>query len=176
MRLPSLRAWQRACAVVAAVVIAFALATARLLIWPSAGMPARVDAIVLLAGPGDRIPEALRLASGHRAPVLVVSLGQHGYGEPCPRSVVSVICFEPDPGDTRGEAEYVGRLGKARGWHSIVLVTSSEQATRARIMMQRCYAGSVYVMTAPVPASQVPYEIAYGWGALAKAFAVKRSC
>jgi hypothetical protein len=36
-------------------------------------MPTTVDAIVMLAGPGDRLPAALQLAREHRAPVLVVS-------------------------------------------------------------------------------------------------------
>ena len=33
-----------------AVVIAFSLATARLIVWPAEGAPARADAIVMLAG------------------------------------------------------------------------------------------------------------------------------
>jgi hypothetical protein len=155
-----------------------AVVTARVIVWPASGMPSRVDAIVMMAGPGDRLAVATQLADGHRAPVLVVSQGQHGYGGPCPPAVagVTLICFDPVPGDTRGEAEFAGHLARLHGWHSIVLVTSSEQATRARFMMQRCYNGGVYVMTAPVPLSQVPYEIAYGWAALVKALLVNRSC
>ena len=63
-------------------------------------MPARVSAIVMLAGPGDRLPVALQLAREHRAPVLVVSRGWQGYGGPCPPPVpgVRLICFDPDPG------------------------------------------------------------------------------
>jgi len=155
-----------------------AVLTARVLIWPASGMPARVDAIVMMAGPGARLAVATKLADQHRAPVLVVSQGQHGYGGPCPPRIpgVTIICFAPNPGDTRGEAEFTGRLARLYGWHSIVLVTSSEQATRARFMMERCYAGGVSVMTAPIPLSQLPYEIAYGWGALVKALLVERSC
>jgi hypothetical protein len=35
-------------------VIALGASTARLLIWPDRGMPARVSAIIMLNGPGDR--------------------------------------------------------------------------------------------------------------------------
>jgi hypothetical protein len=160
------------------VVAVLAVVTARVLVWPASGMPSRVDAIVMMAGPGDRLAVATQLADEHRAPVLVVSQGQHGYGGPCPPPVagVAITCFDPVPGDTRGEAEFAGHLARRYGWHSIVLVTSSEQATRARMMMERCYTGGVYVMTAPVALSQVPYEIAYGWAALVKAYLLNRSC
>jgi len=141
-------------------------------------MPSRVDAIVMLAGPGERLPVALRLAREHRAPVLVVSQGQHGYGGPCPPSTpgVKLICFEPDPGDTRGEAEFAGRLAKQYHWSSIVLVTGPQQDTRARIWMERCFDGSVYVVTGSLPLGSWPYQIAYEWGALAKALIMQRSC
>ena len=103
-----------------AVVLAFGLATARLFIWPAEGDPAQADAIVMLAGRGDRLGVALQLAEQHRAPVLVVSQGWRGYGGPCPpkTSDTTVICFDPDPADTRGEAEFVGRLAAGYHWRS----------------------------------------------------------
>ena len=161
-----------------ALVVAFGLVTVRLFVWPAQGMPASVSAIVMLAGPGNRLPVALQLAREHRAPVLVVSQGQHGYGGPCPppMSAVKLICFDPNPGDTRGEAEFVGRLAKRYHWNSLVLVTSRTQDTRARILMGRCFDGSIYVLTASLPGGSWPYQIAYGWAALFKALLLYRSC
>jgi hypothetical protein len=158
--------------------VVFLVVTARLLVWPAEGMPAHVDAIVMLAGPGDRLPVATQLAREHRAPVLVVSRGWQGYGGPCPPPVpgVKLICFAPDPGTTRGEAETLGRLAKQYRWTSVVLVATSFQDTRARLLVKRCFAGSTYVVAAPLPLSNWPYQIAYGWGALAKALFVHRSC
>jgi hypothetical protein len=89
---------------------------------------------------------------------------------------VKLICFEPDPPTTRGEAEVLGRLAKRYHWSSVVLVTTRTQDTRARIITERCFGGSTYVITAPLPLSSWPYEIAYGWGALFKAVFVARSC
>jgi hypothetical protein len=165
-------------AAVVALIVAFGAVTAWLLIWPAQGMPARVSAIVLLAGPGSRMPVALRLASEHRAAVLVVSQGSHGYGSPCPPRLpgVKVICFDPNPADTRGEAEFVGRLAKQYRWNSVVLVASRPQATRGRILMERCFSGPVYVSTASLPLTSWPYQIAYGWGALIKALDLHRTC
>ena len=166
----------KALAVCVVVVLAFAVVTARLFVWPVQGAPARVSAIVLFAGPGDRMPVALRLAKEHRAPVLVVSQGWMGYGGPCPAptSGVRTICFEPDPGDTRGEAEYVGRLAQRDGWRSLILVVAPTQAVRAQLLVARCFSGRTYVATAPV--GDWLYQIAYGWGALLKAVATHRSC
>jgi uncharacterized SAM-binding protein YcdF (DUF218 family) len=172
------RRWRIVVIGVVVVVLGFVAVTARLFVWPTQGTPARVSAIVMLAGPGDRLPVALRLAREHRAPVLVVSTGWQGYGGPCPAapSGVRLICFEPNPGDTRGEAEYVGRMAKRDHWTSVVLVATPPQAMRAWILVGRCFAGSVYVVTAPLPPGSWPYQIAYGWGALIKALAIKRSC
>jgi uncharacterized SAM-binding protein YcdF (DUF218 family) len=160
------------------LIVVFCAATAWLLVWPAQGMPAQVSAIVMLAGPGDRLPAALQLAKEHHAPVLVVSQGYLGYGSPCPaRSPgVTVICFDPNPASTRGEAEYVGRLAKQHHWSSLVLVVSRPQATRARILLERCFSGPVYVSTAPISPGSWPYEVAYGWGALLKALVVHRAC
>ena len=170
--------WRRTLAALAVAVLAFGAVTARLFVWPAQGMPARVSAIVMLAGPGDRLSVALALARQHRAQVLVVSQGQHGYGGPCPTATpgVRLVCFDPDPGNTRGEAEFVGRLAKRDHWTSMVLVTSRAQDTRARVVVGRCFGGSIYVVTGSLPLSAWPYQIAYEWGALFKALVLYRSC
>jgi uncharacterized SAM-binding protein YcdF (DUF218 family) len=172
------RAWRRVLVIALALVLVFAGATAWVLVWPPQGMPARVSAIVMLAGPGSRLPAALQLADEGRAPVLVVSQGFEGYGSPCPPppTGVKLICFDPKPASTRGEAEFVGRLAKQYRWSSVALVVSRPQATRARLLMERCFSGPVYVSTAPLALSNWPYQIAYGWGALAKALVDHRAC
>jgi uncharacterized SAM-binding protein YcdF (DUF218 family) len=161
-----------------ALVAVVILVTARLLVWPTQGMPDRADAIVMLAGPGDRLAVAMQLARERRAPVLVVSQGWHGYGGPCAPAMpgVKVICFDPNPGNTRGEAEFAGKLAKQYGWRSVVLVTTPTQDTRARLIMNRCFGGSIYVVTTSLSWGDWPYQIAYGWGALLKALALQRAC
>jgi len=160
------------------LVLIFAALTARLFVWPAQGMPAEVSAIVMLSGPGVRLPVALQLADEHRAPVLVISQGYDGYGSPCPPrpSGVQLICFDPEPSTTRGEAEYIGRLAKKYDWSSLVVVTSRPQATRARMLVERCFTGAVYNSTGPLPMQSWPYQIVYGWGALAKALFEDRTC
>jgi uncharacterized SAM-binding protein YcdF (DUF218 family) len=156
----------------------FAALTAWLLVWPTQGVPSDVNAIVMLSGPGDRLPVALQLAAEHRAPVLVVSTGHDGYGSPCPPRPprVQLICFEPNPADTRGEAEYIGQIAKKYHWTSVVIVTSRPQATRARMLVTRCFTGTVDNATGPLSGLSWPYEVAYGWGALIKAAFFNRTC
>jgi uncharacterized SAM-binding protein YcdF (DUF218 family) len=167
-------------AAAALLLAAFGAATARLFVWPERGMPARVDAIVMLNGPGNRLPTALSLAWAHRAPVVVISRGSPYWarGSSCAPQMpgVRVICFGPDPATTRGEAEFTGRLARRYHWHSIVLVTTRPQDTRARLRVQRCFPGSIYVMTAPLPAYEWPYGLVYEWGATIKALLLQRRC
>ncbi|HEX7996502.1 MAG TPA: hypothetical protein VF506_21490 [Streptosporangiaceae bacterium] len=162
----------------AAALIILVAATARLFVWPARGMPSRVSAIVMLAGPGDRLKLALQLARERRAPFLVVSRGHEGYGGPCPQPVprVRLICFEPSPASTRGEAQYVGRLARKYHWRSVALVTNTMQDSRARQRVERCFAGPVYVMTVGLPPAAWPGQIAYEWAATVNMLLWQRAC
>ena len=162
---------------VAALIVLVAVlgaATGRLFIWPAQGMPARVDAIVVLGGPGERLVKGLELADQHRAPVLAISKGL--WFPPSLCLTPKVICFQPEPVTTQGEAEFVGRLAKKYHWRSMVLVTTPDQDTRARLRVGRCFGGSVYVVTTSLPASQWIYQIPYQWAATFKALALQRNC
>jgi hypothetical protein len=152
----------------------------RLFIWPDQGMPAQVSAIVMLDGPGGRLTTALDLAYQHRAPFLVVSRGSptYGHGSDCAPVIshVKVICFDPSPSTTKGEAEFAGRLAKKYHWHSVALVTITPQDSRGRLRVERCFTGPVYVVTAHLSWLAWPYEIAYEWAATVKAYIFQRSC
>ena len=49
------------------------------------------------------------------------------------RNPASVLCFQPNPDTTQGEAEGTARLAKKYGFHSIVLVTTPDQTWRAEL-------------------------------------------
>ena len=160
------------------VFVVFCAATARLFVWPDQGMPSRVDAIVMLDSPGRPLNIAVRLAGQHRAPFLVISQGTPASRDPCPRPVpeVTLICFNPTPPTTQGEAEFVGRLAKKYHWQSIAVVAITTQDSRARLRVERCFPGQVYVVTAPIKLSTWPYQISYEWAALVKALVFQRGC
>jgi hypothetical protein len=165
-------------AALAVVVIVALAATARLFVWPDQGMPPKVGAIVWLDTDVGKLDAALRLARQHRAPFLVISLGTPESGPRCPPPIAGVrlICFNPSPGTTQGEAEFVGRLARRYHWQSVTIVTTTPQDSRARLRVERCFTGPVYVVTTPTPLIYWPYQIAYEWGALTKALLVQRSC
>jgi hypothetical protein len=171
--------WRKALIVLAVLFVTFWALTARLFIWPAQGMPPRVSAIVMLDGPGgNSLNVAVRLAAQHRAPFLVISRGTVASHDPCPRRPqgVTLICFNPVPATTQGEAEFVGRLARKYHWQSVAVVAITPQVSRARLRVERCLAGQVYVVTAPIRPSAWPYEIAYEWAALVKALVVQRGC
>jgi len=175
------RWWRITRTVLLSLILAFAGVSLRLFIFPTEGMPAHADAIVMFLGNEDRLGTAVRLAEENRAPVLVVSQGRGYYGGPCPVNSATlrakIICFAPDPPNTRGEAEFAGRLAKRYHWRSIVLVTTRYQVTRARLTMSKCFDGPIYAVSSPVRGIRSAlYGFTYEWGALIKALVVRQPC
>ena len=154
----------------------FCAATARPFMWPTTGMPARVDDTVVRAG--NRLGTALTLAGQGRARYLVLSEAMFISPSLCGTHVGSAtpICFQPTTDTTQDEAETTARLAKQYGWRSIVLVTTPDQIWRAELRFRRCYSGKTYAVTTPLPALQWPFMIAYQWSATVKVELVNRSC
>src|SRR5262249_13537622 len=117
------------------------LATMLLFVWPDTDAVDHADAVVVLAGgDGERLHRGLELVRGGIAPTLVLSFGPPGLCDG--DEGFDVVCFAPSPENTRGEAEAIGRLARARGWSQLLVVTSTPHVTRARLLVGRCYAGA----------------------------------
>jgi uncharacterized SAM-binding protein YcdF (DUF218 family) len=148
----------------------------RLFVYPASSTPAHADAVVVLAGgSGERLDKGLELVRHGVASNLVVS---NGSGMLCDgNQSFSVFCFRPDPDDTRGEAEAVGRIATQQGWDHLVLVTSDYHATRAHLLLDRCFPGTVDVTTAHSSHAPLPLlsAIAHEWGGLVES-AFQRDC
>ena len=171
------RRLKRVTFVVLMAVIVFLVSTARLFVWPPSDAPSRVDAIVALGGdPGQRrMKSAIELAEAGYAPIVVISLG----GDPkvhCPQTPkgIVVICFRPNPVNTRGEAEFVATLAAQRRWHRIIVIPDRTQTTRARLLFKRCTHVSLEMV--PVQETELFAGVAYEWGSLIKAMIFDRSC
>jgi hypothetical protein len=175
---PWSRTGRRILIAVAVLFVLFCGATARLFILPTTGMPARVAAIVVPGGPGNRIAAAITLAAQDRARYLVLSEGEAVPPQLCGAHVgaATVLCFMPSPDTTQGEAEATARLAKEHGFGSIVLVTTPDQTWRAELRFGRCYSGRIYAVTTPLPKHLWPFMIAYQWAATFKAEIVNRAC
>lgn len=164
------------------VLLVFGAVTDRLFVQPDlAPLPPRVDAIIELGGAAvdgrDRL--ALELARARLASFLVQSTvveeaGTNRCLPPVPDVVV--LCFHADPNTTRGEARYIAQEAARRHWKSIVLVTTPDQAWRARLRTTRCFGGEVYVATSPLPSWLWLRQVPYQWAATGKALVFERAC
>jgi hypothetical protein len=166
--------------VVLALVLVFCALTVRLFVLPDLNAPQRSDAVAVLGG-GSWNPynEGVKLAREGEAPNAVFSLNPSQqcktFVDELPR--VDVICFRPEPSTTQGEAREIGHLAATRGWHRIIVVMPTPQATRARLRIGRCYPGQLLeVGVSPSGLGAWIRELVYEWGALAKALVLQRRC
>ena len=112
------------------------------------------DALVVFAGGrGERLSKALVLVQQHVAPVLVISNGRDARWQAANQLCASrqrfeVLCPQPDPDTTRGEARMVQDLAARRGWRSVVVVTSTYHARRAQLLLGRCFDGQLQIVAA----------------------------
>ena len=162
--------------VAAVVVIGVVAINLRLFVFPGSSTPEHADAVVVLAGgAGERLDRGLELVRDGVASNLVVSTGPD---ELCAtQHEFAVYCFLPNPDDTRGEAEAVGRIAAREGWQHLVLVTSDYHATRARILVGRCFRGTVDVSAAHSSRAPFPllWAIVHEWGGLLES-ALHQNC
>jgi uncharacterized SAM-binding protein YcdF (DUF218 family) len=163
------------------LVAAWAAVVARFVLWPVQDSPRRADAVVVLAGDHLRLGKALELMARRVAPTLVISDGlAPGWREGnrlCRGGArFRVLCFRPRPYSTRGEARAVARMAAARGWRSVLVVTSTYHVTRARLLFDRCVGARVWVTGATYQRSLIPLEVFLEPAKLAYALVVARSC
>jgi uncharacterized SAM-binding protein YcdF (DUF218 family) len=169
-------AWVVGGVVACLLAVALLALNLRLFVFPASSTPAHADAVVVLAGgDGERLDHGLDLVRAGVAPTLVVSTGPDslcGGDQP-----FEVVCFLPHPDDTRGEAEAIARLAATRGWDHLVLVTSDYHATRAHLLLGRCFPGTIDVSTADSNKSPLPllWAIGHEWGGLVET-AIHRDC
>lgn len=101
----------------------------------------RGDAVVVHAGPDQRLDHALELMERGAAPTLVIMYGRYrsdidglcGQTDP-----YEVLCPTPDLRTTIGEARTLGRLVHERGWRTVITVTSHYHLRRATYLDGKC--------------------------------------
>lgn len=161
----------------------FLAATARLFVWPSTNHAGPADAVVVLdGGSGERLEEARALMARRVAPTLAISTGREldvdEAGDLCTKpQQFEVVCFTPRPDSTRGEARALARLARESGWNEVVLVTSTYHATRARMLLERCFDGRVEVVAATPPRQPLHWAAAvvHEWAAMVET-TLRRGC
>jgi hypothetical protein len=163
------------------IVIAFLALTAVLFVWPATDSPQHVDAILSLNGPNEGAREALAfsLAEKGYADVLLFSRGDVGNATvtPCPKlHGVVVVCFVDVAGNTRGEARFAAQYAKQHHMSSLMIVPGRLQATRAHLLVQRCFSGKIVVDPASEPLRSFPQDLVHEWGGLLEVLSIRRGC
>ncbi|MCU1472287.1 MAG: hypothetical protein JWQ92_355 [Amnibacterium sp.] len=145
-------------------------------VFPATGpLPAHVDVAFVLGPPTQaRLDVAERLRRSGAATDVLVSApgpavttfpGLAGCG-----STAHLICAAPTPTTTRGEARLLAREAVAHHWTSAVVVTMPAHISRARLLMQRCFSGTLTMAASDEgPKYGWPYQYLYQTAATAKA-------
>lgn len=144
----------------------------------------RVDAVVMfVGGRGERLETALELMELGVARVLVIPNGTvptwPEANELCAGSAdFEVACPEPEPNNTRGEAQVLGDLAAERGWESMAMVTSTYHVGRATLMLNRCFDGEVVAVRAAPDLSVFTWtrRVGHEWLGHIEARVLKRGC
>jgi uncharacterized SAM-binding protein YcdF (DUF218 family) len=129
-------------------------ATCWMFVWPQTDPPARVDAVLVLAGGrGERETTGARLVQQGVAPVIVFSDGgipDSSSGRLCQQRFagIRVVCLHAEVDTTRGEARAFSDLAAREGWRSVAVVTSSYHVRRASLLIDRCFDGTVHPVAA----------------------------
>jgi uncharacterized SAM-binding protein YcdF (DUF218 family) len=168
---------------VGVLLVAWIVATVRLVFIPTEDEVGKADAVVVLAGSKhERLDRGLELVREGVAPVLVIS---DGFDPRQPRAnrlcreggeSFTVVCFTPDPDSTRGEARNTAELARERDWQRVLVVTSRFHVTRARMLFDRCLDADVDAVGVDYPWTSVPAAVAGEWVKLGLSSTVTRGC
>jgi hypothetical protein len=163
------------------VVVALLLGYWAPFVWfPRSDAPGRADAVFVLGGTnmGVRVETGADLVRHGYVPYLVISRANptSRCEEFADLAGTEMECDRPEPFTTQGEARMIARISAEHGWHSVIVVTSRDQATRARIRIRRCWHGGLRVIAVSTPWISVPYETVYETAALVKAEVLQRGC
>lgn len=168
-------------AVVAAVSIVWAGAGLYFYLAPASSNPKHADAVLVLAPAQGRLEYAEQLMEQGLASTLVISVPPPEYRSsafiPCDAErTYRIICFEPDPVTTQGEARALRRLANDNGWKSVSVVTDKSHALRANLLISRCYEGDIEMIPLqknlpllPLYANSWAFAYTYESAAFAKA-------
>lgn len=178
----------RICRTFSAVMFVWVFAGLFLYVWPQTDTPAAVDALFVLAPQGARTEQAEQLMEQGIADTLAISAPRDDAANDhlCKQKrTYRIICFDPEPVTTQGEARAIEAISNAYGWESVSVLTAQFHVTRSRILIQRCYKGRLVMIpfVQPMPIVKLPnvgesswaYHYVYESAALVKV-ALRRAC
>lgn len=116
----------------------------------------RADAIIVLGGEHDgREAYGISLAEQGVADTVVLS-DPYGQADPtmtkyCGKQTdtYTVLCEDPVPSTTRGEAIFTEKLAQERGWDHVIVISWRYHLPRAQYIFGQCFGGDVTMVAVP---------------------------
>ncbi|SDB80411.1 hypothetical protein GA0111570_102201 [Raineyella antarctica] len=132
-----------------ALLVVWLVACTVVFAFPRVDVPATTDATFFLSSDGGHA--ALQDRPDLRIGQVVVSRPRSIADWPMYRACDDprLTCITPSPETTQGEAEAFARLAQERGWTSVTVVSQTSHVPRIRILMGRCFPGTVRVVAIP---------------------------
>lgn len=154
--------------VIGVVVAVWLVACTLVLAFPRSDQPGGTDVTYVLASDGGHaaLRDRAELQAGELVVSQPVSVADLPVYEVCEEP--GVTCLAPDPETTQGEAIVFTRLAEQQGWESVTVVSQTSHLPRIRILVDRCYSGTVRAVAIPEPWWIWPYRFGYETGAMAK--------
>lgn len=171
-----------------------------LMLWAAAGVAVysaasgantlrQADVLFVLGPPNERVEYAKQLMDEGAADALAISVPRSVDDDSRPplcdeQRPYRIVCFEPNPFTTQGEARALQRLSRENDWNSAMVLTGQFHVARANVILHRCYEGDlgmlVHAQDLPLlsltnPKRSLAYLYAYETGAFVKA-AVNQDC
>ncbi|MCU1515494.1 MAG: hypothetical protein JWQ75_215 [Pseudarthrobacter sp.] len=149
-------ATRRGLAVVCSAFLLWLFVAFHLFVNVGSAPPHRTDAVIMLGGASDdRLPAARKLQQEWGMPVLVLArtglMGNVAADEVCDNTAFpssDLVCFRPEPMNTRGEALAISELIDRNHWDSVTVVTSNYHVTRAGKLISQCTTAEVQMVGA----------------------------
>lgn len=169
------RALRRAGGLALAGLLGWALLGLPFFVFPAAdAVPNHADVVLVLGPPvPPRVAIAERLLARGTVDTALISV-PYDVVPPELQAVCArphVICADPDPRTTRGEAAMLRRYAVEHDWRSAIVTTMPAQIARARSIIAGCYPGSLsMVPDGEGPAGGWPYQYAYQTAATVKSW------
>jgi hypothetical protein len=156
--------------------VVWALAGLPFFVFPAVDPVPRHADVVLVLGPPipQRVAVAERLLKNGNVGTALVSVPYDSIPPAiaglCARS--DVICADPSPRSTRGEARMLRRYAQQRGWTSAVVTTMPAHLDRARSIVGRCFPGKLSMVAdqGETRLLGLPYQYAYQTAATVKSW------
>lgn len=145
--------WRRRGLVLVAICAAtVAAAAAVLALVPRNDEVGDVDAVIVLGGSGmERLELGVALATERDAPLVLSAEGIDRGAAAGLTCDVEVVCVNPEPATTAGEALTMHELAAERGWDRVAVATSDFHTNRSRALFRQCFGDRVDVVGADTP-------------------------